>query len=263
MFVDSHCHLDFPELAERFDSILANMAANDVGRALCISVTLPDFPRVLALAERDPRLHASVGVHPDYDDTDEPDVDTLVGLAAHPKIVAIGETGLDYYREPRDDPQACQRLREQQQQRFRVHIRAARQTGKPLVVHTRSASADTIRLLREEGADTCGGVLHCFTEDWDTARAALDIGFHVSFSGIVTFKNAEPLREVARQVPIERLLIETDSPFLAPVPFRGKTNEPAFVRHVAERMAELKRVPLATLADRTTANYLDLFKIPS
>lgn len=261
MFVDSHCHLDFPELAERFDTILENMAANDVGRALCIAVTLPDFPRVLALAERDPRLHASVGVHPDYADTDEPDVDTLVRLAAHPKIVAIGETGLDYYREPREDEAACRALRERQQQRFRVHIRAARQTGKPLVVHTRSASADTIRLLREEGAEACGGVLHCFTEDWETAKAALDIGFYVSFSGIVTFRNAEPLREVAARVPIERLLIETDSPYLAPVPFRGKTNEPAFVRHVAERIAEIKGLPLAQVADRTTENYLNLFKI--
>lgn len=261
MFVDSHCHLDFPELAERFESILANMAANDVGRALCISVTLPDFPRVLALAERDDRLHASVGVHPDYADTEEPDVATLVRLADHPKIVAIGETGLDYYREPRDDEAACRRLRERQQQRFRIHIRAARATGKPLIVHTRSASADTIRLLREEGADSIGGVLHCFTEDWETARAGIELGFHVSFSGIVTFRNAEALREVASKVPMDRLLIETDSPYLAPVPFRGKTNEPAFVRYVGERIAELRKLPLAQVADITTNNYLKLFNI--
>ena len=261
MFVDSHCHLDFPGLAERLDAVLENMAANDVGRALCISVTLPDFPRVLALAERDARLHASVGVHPDSEDTEEPDAETLVRLAGHPKIVAIGETGLDYYREPRDDPDACRRLRERQQQRFRAHIRAARQTGKPLVVHTRSASADTIRLLREEGADACGGVLHCFTEDWETAKAGLDLGFYVSFSGIVTFRNAEPLREVAARVPIERMLIETDSPYLAPVPFRGKTNEPAFVRYVAERIAELKGLSLSRVAERTTENYFRLFNI--
>lgn len=263
MFIDSHCHLDFPELAGRLDTVLDNMAANDVGRALCISVTLPDFPRVLALAERDPRLHASVGVHPDYADTEEPDVETLVRLADHPKIVAIGETGLDYYREPRDDPQACRVLRERQQHRFRVHVRAARQTGKPLVVHTRSASEDTIRLLREEGAEACGGVLHCFTEDWETARAALDIGFYVSFSGIVTFRNAEALREVAARVPIDRLLVETDAPYLAPVPHRGKTNEPAWVRHVAERIAQIKGLPLATVADRTTANCIELFGLPA
>ncbi|NLD71009.1 MAG: TatD family hydrolase [Limnobacter sp.] len=261
MLVDSHCHLDFPELADRFDAILENMAANDVSRALCVCVTLPDFPRVLALAERDARLHASVGVHPDSVDTVEPDVETLVGLAAHPKIVAIGETGLDYYREPADDEALRRRLRETQQQRFRVHIRAARATGKPLIVHTRSASADTIRILREEGADQCGGVLHCFTEDWETARAGLDLGLHVSFSGIVTFRNAEPLRQVAAKVPIDRLLVETDSPYLAPVPHRGRTNEPAFVRHVAERVAELKALPLTELADRTTENYFTLFKI--
>jgi TatD DNase family protein len=261
MFVDSHCHLDFPELANRFESILANMEANDVGRALCISVTLPDFPRVLALAERDDRLHASVGVHPDYADTEEPDVATLVRLADHPKIVAIGETGLDYYREPRDDEAACRRLRERQQQRFRIHIRAARATGKPLVVHTRSASADTIRLLREEGADAVGGVLHCFTEDWETARAGIELGFHVSFSGIVTFRNAEALREVASRVPMDRLLIETDSPYLAPVPFRGKTNEPAFVRYVGERIAELRKLRVGQVAEITTNNYLKLFNI--
>jgi len=261
MFVDSHCHLDFPELAERFESILANMAANDVGRALCIAVTLPDFPRVLALAERDDRLHATVGVHPDYADTEEPDVATLVRLADHPKIVAIGETGLDYYREPRDDEAACRRLRERQQQRFRIHIRAARATGKPLVVHTRSASADTIRLLREEGADAVGGVLHCFTEDWETARAGIELGFHVSFSGIVTFRNAEALREVASKVPMDRLLIETDSPYLAPVPFRGKTNEPAFVRYVGERIAELRKLRVSQVAEITTNNYFNLFNI--
>lgn len=261
MFVDSHCHLDFPGLAERIDSILENMAANDVGRALCIGVTLAGFPRVLEIAGRDARLHASVGIHPDHADAEEPDCATLVRLAGHPKVVAIGETGLDYYREPKGDEAACRALRETQQQRFRTHIQAARQAGKPLVVHTRAASADTIRLLREEGADTCGGVLHCFTEDWETAKAGLDLGFYISFSGIVTFRNAGPLREVAARVPIERLLIETDSPYLAPVPFRGKTNEPAFVRHVAEGIAKVKDLPLEIVGEKTTANYLKLFRI--
>jgi TatD DNase family protein len=260
MFVDSHCHLDFPELAERIDSILENMAASEVGRALCVCVNLPDFPRVLALAERDPRLSASVGVHPDGTDIEEPDVETLVRLAAHPKVVAIGETGLDYYREEGEDDVARARYRTRQQERFRIHIRAARQTGKPLIVHTRSASADTVRLLREEGAERCGGVLHCFTEDWETAQAGLELGFYVSFSGIVTFRNAEPLRAVAVKVPMDRLLIETDSPYLAPVPFRGRTNEPAYVRHVAERIAELRGLPLTSVAERTTENYFNLFK---
>jgi TatD DNase family protein len=260
MYVDSHCHLDFPELAERLDSILENMAANEVGRALCVCVNLPDFPRVLAVAERDERLSASVGVHPDDPKAVEPDVPTLVKLAAHPKVVAIGETGLDYYREEGEDADARERYRERQRQRFRVHVRAARETGKPLIVHTRSASADTIRVLREEGAEACGGVLHCFTEDWETARAGLDLGFYVSFSGIVTFKNAEPLREVAAKVPMDRMLVETDSPYLAPVPFRGRTNEPAFVRHVAERIAELRGLSAPAVAEQTTANYFSLFK---
>lgn len=261
MFVDSHCHLDFPELSERFDAILENMATNDVGQALCISVTLPDFPRVLATAERDARLHASVGVHPDYIDTEEPDVAMLVRLADHPKIVGIGETGLDYYREQGEDDAARQSFRLRQQERFRVHIRAARATGKPLIVHTRAASADTLRLMREEGAGACGGVMHCFTEDWETARAALDLGFHISFSGIVTFRNAQSLRDVAAKVPMDRMLIETDSPYLAPVPFRGRTNEPGFVRHVAERIAELRQLPLEEVGDLTTRNYLRLFRI--
>ena len=251
MFVDSHCHLDFPELAERFDEILERMAANDVGHALCVSVTLEDFPRVLALAERDARLSASVGVHPDYQDIDEPDVDTLVRLARHPKIVAIGETGLDYFRLQGD--------LEWQRERFRTHIRAARACRKPLIVHTRAAREDTLRILAEEGADAVGGVMHCFTEDWDTARAAIDLGFHISFSGIVTFRNAEALREVAAKVPDDRLLIETDSPYLAPVPHRGRTNEPGFVRHVAERLAEVRGQPLELIAELTTANFFRLF----
>ncbi len=252
MLVDSHCHLDFPDLVERFDEVLANMAANDVGHALCVCVTLEDFENVLALACRDARLSASVGVHPDYTDRREPDVDTLLKLAEHPKVVAIGETGLDYFRVQGDT--------EWQRERFRVHIRAARRCGKPLIIHTRAAAADTLRLMREEGADAAGGVMHCFTEDWATARAALDLGFHLSFSGIVTFKNAAALREVAAKVPDDRLLVETDSPYLAPVPYRGKTNEPAFVRHVAACVAAVRQQQAALIEEITTENYFNLFK---
>ncbi len=251
MLVDSHCHLDFPELAGRLDQVLADMAAHGVGHALCVCVALAGFERVLALAMRDDRLSASVGVHPDHRDTVEPDVDTLVRLAAHPKVVAIGETGLDYFRTEGDV--------EWQRERFRVHIRAARIAKKPLIVHTRAAAGDTIRLMRDEGAEAAGGVMHCFTEDWATARAALDLGFHLSFSGIVTFKNAASLREVAAKVPDDRLLVETDAPYLAPAPFRGKTNEPAFVRFVADCLAELRQQPVARIAEMTTENYFRLF----
>jgi TatD DNase family protein len=252
VFIDSHCHLDFPEFADRIDEVLDRMRENRVDGALCISVTMPEFPGVLALAERHPQLWATVGVHPDYPDCDEPEVARLVELARHPKILAIGETGLDYYRLQGD--------LEWQRERFRVHIRAARACGKPLVVHTRAASEDTIRIMREEGADEVGGVMHCFTEGWETARAAMDLGFHISFSGIVTFKNAQALREVAVRVPDERLLIETDSPYLAPVPFRGKTNEPAFVRYVGEKLAEIRGTEVARIAEMTTENFHNLFK---
>ncbi len=252
MLVDSHCHLDFPGLAERIDDVLRRMADNGVDRALCVSVTLPDFPRVLALAERHACLYASVGVHPDYPDEQGPDADTLVALADHPRIVAIGETGLDYFRLTGD--------LEWQRERFRQHIRASRRTGKPLIIHTRAASDDTIRIMREEGAEHAGGVMHCFTESWQVAQAALDLGFYISFSGIVTFKNAAELRDVALRVPEDRLLVETDSPYLAPVPHRGKTNEPAFVRHVAERIAELRGVPFERLARATTENFDRLFR---
>ena len=251
MFIDSHCHLDFPEFADRIDEVLDRMRENRVDGALCISVTLPEFPGVLALAERYPQLWATVGVHPDYPDTEEPSVASLVELARHPRIVAIGETGLDYYRLEGD--------LEWQRERFRVHIRAARQSGKPLIVHTRAASADTIRILREEGADAVGGVMHCFTEAWETASAAMELGFYISFSGIVTFKNAQALREVALRVPDERLLIETDAPYLAPVPFRGKTNEPGFVRHVGEKLAELRGTDPERIAEVTTDNFHRLF----
>ncbi len=253
MFVDSHCHLDFPELAAQIDALLARMAANDVVAALCVAVNLEDFPRVLALAESDPRLFASVGVHPDYPDVDEPDVATLVAHAAHPKVVAIGETGLDYYRLT-DAP-------EWQRERFRVHIRAARAANKPLIVHMRSASEDTVRILREEGAEAVGGVMHCFTGDWASAEAAMELGFCISFSGIVTFRSAAELREVAALVPDEWLLIETDSPYLAPEPHRGKRCEPAFVRHVAERLALVRGTSVERIAEITTNNFHRIFKV--
>jgi len=252
MFVDSHCHLDFPDLAAREDEVLAAMAANGVAHALCVSVTLEDFPRVLALAERHPELYASVGVHPDNAEVEEPDEARLVALAAHPKVVAIGETGLDYYWH-KDAP-------EWQRARFRTHIRAARNCAKPLIVHTRAAAADTLRLMREEQAGEAGGVMHCFTESREVAEAALELGFYISFSGIVTFKNAVELKAVAQYVPLDRLLIETDSPYLAPVPHRGRSNEPAWVVHVAEEIARLRGEPLARIEAVTTDNFFRLFR---
>ena len=253
MLVDSHCHLDFPELAGDLDAIFALMRENEVGRALCISVRLEDFPRVLALAETHSHLYASVGVHPDYEDIHEPTVNELTKLAAHPKIVAIGETGLDYYRLTGD--------LEWQRDRFRTHIRAARECGKPLVVHTRNAAADTLRIMHEENAAQVGGVMHCFTETWEVAQTAMDMGFYISFSGIVTFKNAKALKEVARQVPLERMLLETDSPYLAPAPFRGKTNQPGYVKYVAAEIARLKEVSPEEVSKTTTDNFFKLFNL--
>jgi TatD DNase family protein len=253
VFVDSHCHLDFPELGERLPAVLDAMAANKVTHALCISVNLPELPNVLALAAGHAQLYATVGVHPDTQDEREPSVDELIALAGTPKVVAIGETGLDYYRLTGD--------LEWQRARFRAHIRAARACGKPLVIHTRSASEDTIRVMREEGAGTVGGVMHCFTETWEVAQAALEQGFHISFSGIVTFKNAQALKEVARRVPLERMLIETDAPYLAPVPHRGKTNEPAYVRYVAEEIARLRGISVGEVAQATSSNFFRLFRV--
>ncbi len=257
MFIDSHCHINFPELAAKMPELLAKMEDNKVTHALCVSVDLPDFPGVLALAEQYPHIYASVGVHPDYEDTPEPTVEQLVELSDHPKIVAIGETGLDYYRLEGD--------LEWQRERFRTHIRASRITRKPLIIHTRSASADTIRLMQEEGAGTdaggVAGVMHCFTESLEVAQAAIAMGFYISFSGIVTFKSAKDLQAVARAVPLERMLIETDSPYLAPVPFRGRMNEPGYVRHVAEYIATLKELPLEQVARQTTDNFFNLFNI--
>ena len=257
MFIDSHCHINFPELAARMPEVLDKMAENAVTHALCVSVNLPDFPQVLAMAEKNPHVFASVGVHPDYEDTPEPSVAQLVALADHPKIVAIGETGLDYFRLTGD--------LEWQRERFRVHIRASRATGKPLIIHTRAASADTIRIMQEEGAGTdaggAGGVMHCFTESIEVARAAIAMGFYISFSGIVTFKSAKDLQAVARAVPLESMLIETDAPYLAPVPHRGRMNEPGLVRHVAEFLASLNDVPVEEIGRATTENFFRLFKM--
>jgi TatD DNase family protein len=258
MYIDSHCHINFPELAARMPEILAKMAENKVTHALCVSVDLPDFPQVLALAEQYPHIYASVGVHPDYEDTPEPTVLQLVELAKNPRIVAIGETGLDYYRLEGD--------LEWQRERFRTHIRASRQSQKPLIIHTRAASEDTIRILQEEGAAPekggVAGVMHCFTESLEVAQAAMEMGFYISFSGIVTFKSAKELQEVAKAVPLDRMLIETDSPYLAPVPYRGKMNEPGYVPHVAEFIATLKGVSQREVAQATTDNFFRLFRIP-
>ena len=252
MLVDSHCHLNFPELAENIEHIRVSMADNRVSHALCVSVTLPDFPQVLALAEQYENFYASVGVHPDYENIEEPTVDGLVSLANHPKIIAIGETGLDYFRLTGD--------LSWQRARFRAHIRAAIITGKPLIIHTRNASADTIKIMAEEGADKVGGVMHCFTESLEVAKQAIDLGFYISFSGIVTFKNALEIKKVASQIPLDKMLIETDSPYLAPIPYRGKTNQPAYVKHVAEEIAKLRDISFEIVADATTTNFFKLFK---
>jgi TatD DNase family protein len=248
--VDSHCHLDFPEFEGKLDEVREEMRANGVTHALCISVELPKFPKVLALAEAHDNFFASVGVHPDHE-AEAVETARLVELAAHPKVVAIGETGLDYHRLSGD--------LEWQRERFRTHIRAARKSGKPLVIHTRDAAEDTLRIMREEGAGEVGGVMHCFTETQEVAEGALALGFHISFSGIVTFKNATQLKEVARRVPLERMLVETDSPYLAPVPHRGKTNRPGLVRHVAEEVARLRGIAFEDVAEATTKNFFRLF----
>lgn len=252
MLVDSHCHLNFPELAANIEAVRDAMTNNGVGHALCISVTLKDFPQVLALAERYPNFFASVGVHPDYENEPFFTTQTLVELANHPKVIAIGETGLDYFRLTGD--------LEWQRERFRTHIRAAIEADLPLVIHTRSSAEDTLRIMREEGAQQVGGVMHCFTETLDVALRAIEMDFYISFSGIVTFKNASALKEVAQQVPLDRILVETDSPYLAPIPFRGKTNQPAYVKHVAEEVAGLRGITLEALTKASTQNFFTLFK---
>lgn len=257
MFIDSHCHLDFDEYRDTLDEILGNMKDAQVDKALCISVDIPDFPKVLALANQYEHLYASVGVHPDYEDTIEPTQEWLIQEAQHPKVIAIGETGLDYYRM---SDRSYEDL-EWQRNRFRVHIRAALETQKPLIIHTRQASDDTISILKEEGAEQVGGVMHCFTESKEVAKAAMDQGFYISFSGIVTFKNALEIKETCKYVPLDRLLIETDSPYLAPVPHRGKLNQPAWVSHVAQYIADLKGVSVEQIGQLTTQNFYQLFKI--
>lgn len=251
MFIDSHCHLNFPGLSDDLDSILANMRDNGVSHALCVSVDLLSFPQVLQLAEQHDNLYASVGVHPDYTLESEPGVDEIVNLAQHPKVIAIGETGLDYYRLSGD--------MEWQRDRFRTHIRAARECGKPLIIHTRSAAQDTLRIMSEEQAGQAGGVMHCFTENLEIALAAIDQGFHISFSGILTFKNATVIKEVVKHIPLDKILIETDSPYLAPAPHRGRTNQPAYVTHVAEEIARLRDLSVQEVGDATSRNFRRLF----
>ncbi|MDO8706124.1 MAG: TatD family hydrolase [Sulfuricaulis sp.] len=251
--VDSHCHLNFEPLNAGLEDVLQRARDNGVGHMLCVSVTLETFPEIRAISRSHSTVFASVGIHPNETDGRDPAVDELVELANDERVVAIGETGLDYFRSQGD--------MSWQQERFRRHIRAARESGKPLIVHTRDAAADTLRIMREEGAADIGGVMHCFTESWEVAHQALDLNFHISFSGIVTFRNADALREVAKRVPDDRLLIETDAPYLAPMPHRGKTNEPAFVRYVAESLASTRVSTLDEIADVTTRNFFSLFRL--
>lgn len=263
MFTDSHCHLNDPALKSRLPEIREAMAQAQVSRALCICTTMEEFEGVHALAMGYDNFWATVGVHPDTEDMTEPTVQDLLTHAALPRVVAIGETGLDYYgMEDRKGGRSIADL-EWQRERFRVHIRAARQTRKPLVIHTRSASDDTLAILREEGEDgsgnLAGGVFHCFTETAEVARAALDLGYYISLSGIVTFKNAQHLRDVAAWVPLDRLLIETDSPYLAPVPYRGKTNNPSYLPYVAAQIAQVRGMPVQELAAATSENFNRLF----
>ncbi len=258
MFIDSHCHLNSRSLREQLPDLLDAMRAAQVQQALSICCTMEEFPDVLLMAEQYACVWASVGVHPDSEGVHEPSVEELVVKADHPKVLAIGETGLDYYRlNGRSVAEV-----EWQRERFRVHIRAARACGKPLIVHTRSSAADTLAILKEEGAEAVGGVFHCFTEDQAVAAAAVDLGFHISFSGILTFRNAEDLRAVAAALPRERVLIETDSPYLAPVPYRGKLNQPAYVPHVAAQLAQIWGVPVEEVAAITTRNTQRLFRLP-
>jgi TatD DNase family protein len=252
MFVDSHCHIDFEDLASQGDSLFERMLAAKVSHAVCIGVSLENFPRVLALAEQRENLFATVGVHPEHTEGEEPDLDRLLALAAHPKVIAIGETGLDYYWH-KDKP-------EWQRERFRTHIRAAKLCGKPLVVHTRDSADDVLRLMREENAGEVGGVMHCFTETLAVAQSAIEQGFYISFSGIVTFKNALQIKDVASNIPLDRILIETDAPYLAPVPYRGKLNEPSYVTYVAAELARLRGESVETVAAATTENFFRLFR---
>ncbi len=251
MFIDSHCHPNLPELKNQTEGVLKRMQKAQVQKALCISVNLEDFPEVLNLAENHPAFWASVGVHPEYENALEPTEEMLIERAQHPKVIAIGEAGLDYHWQPSAPLW--------QKERFRVHIRAARALKKPIVVHTRDAIQDTLNILKEEHAQDCCGIMHCFTEEKSFMKTALDLGFYISFSGILTFKNAHTVHESTRYCPDDRLLIETDAPFLSPVPHRGKTNEPAFVVHTAEHLARLKNTNTEEIAALTTGNFHRLF----
>ncbi len=254
--VDSHCHLDLLNLKASGGDLAAVMDSahqNGVGHMLCVSVNLPHFPRVRALAEGDPRVFASLGIHPNEKPAEEPGTDLLCELAEHPRVVAVGETGLDYFRSKGD--------LEWQRERFRRHIAAAKAVRRPLIIHARDAKEDILRVLAEERADEVGGVMHCFAEDWDMAQRAMDLNFLVSFSGIVTFQNAQVLKDVACRLPLDWMLVETDAPWLAPVPHRGKPNQPAYVRHVAEHIAELRETDFETVADATTGNFFKLFSL--
>jgi len=256
MYVDSHCHINLPDLYGKIPDLLSTMAKNRVTHALCVSVDLPTFPQVLELAKTYSNIYASVGVHPEYDKSSQFDVRDLIDLSSHSKVIAIGETGLDYSHLQGDMGW--------QHERFRRHIKASRATGKPLIIHTRSASADTIRILQEEGASIndggAGGVMHCFTESLEVAEAAIAMGFYISFSGILTFKNAKHLQSLALEVPLTSILIETDAPYLAPAPNRGKINEPGWVVHVGRFLAKLKGMQEEQVAIQTTSNFFDLFK---
>ena len=255
MLVDSHCHIDFPDLHEDLDGVLDRAKAAGVGYLLCVSVNLEDLKNIIEISHRYTQVFASAGVHPNHDPgvLGSPRYVTLREAAADPVVVAVGETGLDYYRSKGE--------LKWQLDRFRKHIAVSRELSKPLIIHTRRANYDTIAIMREEGASESCGVMHCFSEDWPTAKAALDMGFYVSISGIVTFKNADAVREVARNVPADRLLVETDAPYLAPVPYRGRTNEPAFVADTARFLAELRGVDFETLAQQTTDNFFELFPL--
>ncbi|MFV1996427.1 MAG: TatD family hydrolase [Acidiferrobacterales bacterium] len=249
--VDSHCHINFDPLGLEAEEVIQRAKDNGVGRMLCVSVNMEDYPQVLDIAQRYENVYASVGVHPNEREGREPDVDELVELAGNSHVVAIGETGLDYFR--------TEEKMQWQHERFRRHINAAKQIKKPLIIHTRDSSADTLQILEEEGARDVGGVMHCFVEDWETARRAMDLGFYISFSGIVTFNSARELQDVAKRMPLDRMLVETDSPYLAPVPYRGKTNEPAYTRYVADFIAKLRSTSLEELSKNTTANFFNLF----
>ncbi len=251
MYIDSHCHINFPELHEKIHNVLSNMKENKISHALCVSVTLDKVEEILKLTKQYSNIYASVGVHPDYEDITEPDIDILFKYSQDKKVVAIGETGLDYFRLKGD--------LSWQRKRFRTHIHAAIKSKLPLIIHTRNAREDTIKIMKEEDAKSATGVMHCFTESYEMARKAIDLGFYISFSGIITFKNADDLRDTVKKIPIENILIETDSPYLSPVPKRGKLNEPSNVIYVAEKIAELKNMPIEKVAEITTKNFFNLF----